>query len=45
LNRQANRRVDVLVNILIHDVAPYYNYIEDRRVSGKLLKLRIEFLR
>ncbi len=45
LNRQANRRVDVLVNILIHDVAPYYEYIEDRRVRGKLLKLRIEFLR
>ncbi len=28
LNRQANRRLEVLISILIDDVAPYYNHVQ-----------------
>jgi hypothetical protein len=33
LNRQANRRLDVLIRILIEDVAPHYDYIRKASVS------------
>jgi hypothetical protein len=36
LNRKANRRVDLLVSILINDVSSHYEYIRNRIVSEYL---------
>ncbi len=33
LNRQANRRIDVLVDIMLNEVAPYYAYLQEKTVS------------
>jgi hypothetical protein len=32
LNRLANRRADVLIDVLLNDVAPYYEYIQQKIV-------------
>jgi hypothetical protein len=34
LNRLANRRLEVLINILVDEVAPYYEYVERTSVSS-----------
>lgn len=36
LNRVLYRRVDLLVKILIEDVAPYYEYLHNKIVSNKI---------